>query len=295
MKRDWKVSVLLLLLIVSTISVVNELFDMGLPDLSEYFTLKYWGGNHSRLESLRNFALIAGTPLALWLALRRTSTATRQADLAERGQNTDRYQQAVNMLGNEKLSVREAGIFVLQALGETDADNHYFPVQNILCAFIRDRSKELYINYEKDMIDGVDHSSDGIENCTSDIIEAIVAMSSLRTSDNIKRETEVQWHPNLMKSYLYGFSHTAKLNLSNANLRGAIFDRSTIHYANFQSAMLIISAIDTTYFKCDFSSCTFAHTETEACVFNEETKFFDCTFTKSNRRMNDFTICDIRP
>ncbi|MBL6430345.1 MAG: hypothetical protein HPM95_00445 [Alphaproteobacteria bacterium] len=115
---------------------------------AEIWTLDYWGSD-DRSAVLRNLGLLVIAIPALYLAWKRTTTATRQADtanrqqrVAERGLNIDRYQKGAQMLESEELSVRIAGIFGLRDLAMSDPEESYILVQSLLFAFIREKSKE---------------------------------------------------------------------------------------------------------------------------------------------------------
>ena len=194
-------------------------------------------------EVARNSMALLALP-AIWLALNRTRTATRQADIAERGQNVDRYQKSSSMLSDEKASVRIAGIYALSELAKADPDNHYFPVQNLLCTFIQDRSEEIVeANKEKMVTQGLDTDDwqdwEELPQCPKDIVRALEAISSLRNEDSIAREAEAKWKPDLAGIYLRKFgSRQYELNLKDAILNGAILKSAELRQANLESASL---------------------------------------------------------
>ncbi|MEP0518521.1 MAG: pentapeptide repeat-containing protein [Hyphomicrobiales bacterium] len=99
-------------------------------------------GTGLNLEEWRNLALILGGMIALPLAAWRSGIAAKQVALTEAGHNTDRYQKAVTMLGDVRLSVREAGIFALTELAENNFEKYHVTVMKLLCSFIKDRSSE---------------------------------------------------------------------------------------------------------------------------------------------------------
>ena len=68
------------------------------------------------LDELRNFILIAGTPVAIFLAVWRSMVAQEQVEVAQRGLLSNRYQRAVEMLGSDLVAVRIGGIYALQNL-----------------------------------------------------------------------------------------------------------------------------------------------------------------------------------
>ena len=76
------------------------------------------------IEDLRNLVLIGSAVIGLPLVIWRSWLAHKQTRLSEAGQNIDRYRKGAAMLGDERLSVREAGIFGLHQLA-TAAPKEY--------------------------------------------------------------------------------------------------------------------------------------------------------------------------
>jgi hypothetical protein len=75
-------------------------------------------------------------------ALSQVQVALRQADLAERAHNVDRYTRAANMLDSDKIAVRQAAVYTLLQLGRADTANFYNLVIRLLAGFARVRSAE---------------------------------------------------------------------------------------------------------------------------------------------------------
>ena len=73
-------------------------------------------GEPSTSAVIRNIVLTLGTPLAVFLAVWRSSIAQQQAEVAQRGLLSARYQRAVEMLGHELVSVRIGGVYALRNL-----------------------------------------------------------------------------------------------------------------------------------------------------------------------------------
>lgn len=106
-------------------------------------------GSGLSLEDWRNLVFVLagliGLPLALWrsgVAANQVKVATRQVELSEAGQNTDRYQKGASMLGDNRLSVRQAGVFGLTELAKNNFEDYHATVMKLLCSFIKDRSEE---------------------------------------------------------------------------------------------------------------------------------------------------------
>lgn len=92
--------------------------------------------------SFRNVALLVGALIGIGLAVWRSRIADRQVKTSEAGLNIDRFQKGVAMLGDERLSVRQAGILMLSELSQQNMAEYFEPVMKILCSFVRDRSRE---------------------------------------------------------------------------------------------------------------------------------------------------------
>jgi uncharacterized protein YjbI with pentapeptide repeats len=65
--------------------------------------------------------------------------AQKQLRLTQEGQITERFTRAIDQLGHESTEVRIGGIYALAAIA-SESDSHYWPVIEILCAYIRNRS-----------------------------------------------------------------------------------------------------------------------------------------------------------
>ena len=68
-------------------------------------------------EIIRNFGLVIGGIVALYLAAKRVKAVKLQAETQQKVLLKDRYQRAIEMLEDEKLLVQLAGIIGLQDLG----------------------------------------------------------------------------------------------------------------------------------------------------------------------------------
>lgn len=135
-------------LIFSVIACVMLIFRglyWVLNEIGVQWTWEYWGGRPSpdRSGILRNFALIIAGGIGLglagwrsWTASSQAKTALLQAKLAERGQNTERFQKSAAMLSDERRSVRQAGIYALVELAIADPEAHYMIIQRTLRGFV---------------------------------------------------------------------------------------------------------------------------------------------------------------
>ena len=102
-------------------------------------------------EILRNFGLIIGGGIGIYLAWLRVTAANKQADAqrrqaeatarqAELGRHklvTDLFLQAVGQLSDEKLEVRLFGIYTLRQIVD-DYPDYKRPVVELLSAYVRE-------------------------------------------------------------------------------------------------------------------------------------------------------------
>ena len=81
-----------------------------------------------------------GLPLAMWRvhALQTQSTAAlEQSNTAQSNLLNERYQKGVEMLGNQKLSVRLGGIHALGRLAKNEPPTYHIEIMSVLCAYVR--------------------------------------------------------------------------------------------------------------------------------------------------------------
>ncbi len=96
-------------------------------------------GDSSASATIRNLVLILGAPLAIFLAVWRSSTAHQQAEIAQKGLLSARYQSAVEMLGHDLVAVRIGGIEALRDL----ALEHYVEYQGAVLYILEVYQNEL--------------------------------------------------------------------------------------------------------------------------------------------------------
>lgn len=100
-------------------------------------------------DGFRNGALVVAAIVTLIVAIWRAQiadedkkTSIKQADTSEAGLNIDRFQKGAAMLGDERLSVRQAGLLMLSELAQQNMREYFDITQKIICSFIKDRSRE---------------------------------------------------------------------------------------------------------------------------------------------------------
>ena len=84
---------------------------------------------------MRNLVLFWGAPLATGLAVWRSSVAQKQVEVAQAGLLSSRYQRAVELLGNTRISVRLGGIQALRNIALEHYSEYQQEVRDLLDAY----------------------------------------------------------------------------------------------------------------------------------------------------------------
>ena len=204
-------------------------------------------------ETLRNMGLLIAGVLALAFALwracvaeKQSATARRQADTAQLDLLNDRYQRGAQLLGNDDLSVRMAGIYSLQRLAEEDPDQYDLQVMQVFCAFVRNhteddesfrRRSERIIRLDKVIPEDVQTALAAVrKRCQLEQSQFKLPKFTVDLSGAILNGCDLS-KMDLSGANLYG----AQLNncdFSESSLSGADVGRANFHNANLNKSIL---------------------------------------------------------
>nr|WP_320142421.1 pentapeptide repeat-containing protein [uncultured Cohaesibacter sp.] len=248
-------------------------------DWDKIDTIAQWkqltGGTTDPSSMLRNLGWLlitaVGLPLLIWrtfvaakqakTGIKRTEQVANQLELTRQGQSADRYVKAAAMLSDEKISVREAGIFALRQLAISDPDEYYFPVQDLFCSFMRAEGMRSRLEA------GNEEQPVRCKPCDSDVISALRAFSELRTVQNMEREEARDWEPNLRQCNFNRLpEHRKMINLEGANLQGTQFQMAFLMFANLQKAFLFQAELqDADLFHAQLQGADFTDAKLQSC------------------------------
>lgn len=107
-------------------------------------------GVESGSTTIRNIGLVVAGLIALPLAIWRSMVAQKQSDVAQQSLLNERYQQGAEMLGSDVLSVRLGGIYALRRLAEEHPEQYHIQAMRLLCAFVRNPTKDEIIQPGED-------------------------------------------------------------------------------------------------------------------------------------------------
>jgi hypothetical protein len=80
-----------------------------------------------------------GALLTFWVNNRMYRITARTVQVTEQGHITERYTKAIELLGDDKLTVRLGGIYALERIA-TDSARDQWTIMEVLSAFVRDSS-----------------------------------------------------------------------------------------------------------------------------------------------------------
>ena len=283
-ERRWRI-VVSLGVVLGGLVLLNSIVSLG-----EVFSFKTWGipeqdDRATLSEVVRNLGLLAvgivGLAFGIWRAWTahlqtitaqdQAATAIRQAEIAEQGHLTDRFNMAVEQLGSSEQTVRIGGVYALWRIANDSPERDQQPVWDILCAFVRQPPVQRYID-DFEMMPGRRNDIQTIMNLLSsfdvamqmanrnyvlrfdgadlseiDLRNFILVKASFIRSDltNAKLDganlTEGDFvGANLTQASLYDADLThAKLSgadLTRARIANAIFHETSIYSTNLSSA-----------------------------------------------------------
>ena len=171
-------------------------------------------------------------PLAMW----RSIVADRQATTAQLSLLNERYQRAAEMLGNEVLSVRLAGVFALQRLATEHPDQYHVQVMGLFCAFVRLPTRDQ--NIESGNSRNWPRSVLGIRQDVESALNAIGSRDETRRFLERRADVRLDFRgANLSEAQIMN-ADLSRAMFHHSNLPNAYFANTDLTDANFSGADL---------------------------------------------------------
>ena len=223
-------------------------------------------GTESGSTTIRNLGfVIAGLialPLAVWRAKaadqqarateQQAETALRQAETAQADLRNKRYQESAAMLGSDVLAVRFAGIYALQYLAEDHPGEYHIEVMRLLCAFVRNPTKD---------------ESVGTDKGREDVQAAMEAISACH-GEQLRLEDEMAFELDLRGANLAGVILIAANLSKSTDLSLAHLDSAHLRGVKLMGARLIAAELrDVDFLGADLSRADFTLTKLEGASF----------------------------
>jgi|GEM_PF-366608 len=191
--------------------------------------------------------------LAFYFAWRRNQLTEKGHEIDRQGQITDRFTKAVEQLGNENMAQRLGGIYALERISQ-DSERDYWPVMEVLCAFVREKSQQreaakpldeaakAFTTWIKEPEEKEDKSvapSSGEETPAKGPEEMPRLAEDLQAAVTvIGRRGRVEWEKENGKRIDFTGAILRGVIFKKAELAGAIFSGAEMQSANFKEACL---------------------------------------------------------
>jgi hypothetical protein len=213
-------------------------------------------------QIIGGFAIIIGlynTWQRLTIAENNLKVSQDNLKVVQEGQITERFTRAIDQLGNKKMEIRLGGIYALERIS-TESKKDYWPIMEILTAYVRKNSNSKTIEFEIYKCQSGRRSgiieyeiSKAKEDISLDI-QAILIVIGRRENPSNNEEPN---HLNLQATFLQGVqlekahfdkadlykahlecAHLEGANLKRANLLCAHLDKADLRYAHLEWAKL---------------------------------------------------------
>ena len=178
----WFVAVAITLML-----IISFFFSMQRMEIALFW--EWLNNGESGSATLRNIGLLILATIALPFAIWRSIVAGRQVSIAQRGLRNERYQKAVEMLGDGILTVRLGGVYALQSLAKEDPVQYHIQVMRIFCSFLRWPAQ--VSNTDEVNKENADHTSNS-RILGEDIVRADVEQVFRAIGTRIKKEVELE-------------------------------------------------------------------------------------------------------
>jgi hypothetical protein len=164
-------------------------------------------------EARKTMAYILGGILAIigiYMAHRRIRALERQVLVAQESQITERFTQAIEHLGSDKMEIRLGGIYALERIAN-DSDKDYWSIIETLTAYVRENAPWR------------EPSSEGPAESIAEEAPPPDAATIPETVVSLKPATDIQAVLTVLsrRKYHYDQGETEVLNLGNTDLQGA--------------------------------------------------------------------------
>ncbi|MBL4766414.1 MAG: pentapeptide repeat-containing protein [Rhodobacteraceae bacterium] len=264
------------------------------------FTFKYWGGGEdfNRMEVIRNFALIVGGFLGLWLAWRRitlmdaqTAIALEASSQTEKEHVAERFERAVELLNAEELHFKRYGALRMMKIADEYPAEYRVDAIHLICTTVREIADKTNIE-------------EGRTNLVHSIVTEMVTFvfkagqaiydiagekPPIDLSGTFVRDVDVE-DVTIFSDAIYG-CHFAGGRYSRCTFIGGFSKFTTFFETEFRDCNLRRTRfLGATFFSCEFVRCAVTETTWVGCDFTSSV--FNVLVMPEKRRAI-FVHCDL--
>lgn len=167
---------------------------------------------------------------------------------AREGQITERFTRAVEQLGSEKLEIRLGGIYALERIAN-ESDKDYWPIMEILTAYVRMNSKIDNISMtiqEKERITKGDPVKE-IQRISFDIQTVLTVLGRRKYTHNHGESGNLDLTNTCLDKAELESAHLEEAYINLAHLKGATLDGAHFEGAHFVDVNLDFSWLEGTH------------------------------------------------
>ena len=171
--------------------------------------------------------------ISLYYTHKRVSAAEKSVSIAQKGQITERFTRAVDQLGNRAPEIRLGGIYALERIS-TESEDHYWPIMEILTAYVRINSSVEVVENKKNTNLSMDVHVNESTNLPFDIQAVLTVLRRRKYAYNNGESNRL----NLSNTYLNG------IDISGANFNGANLNKAKLHGAKLKGTKLSFAHLE---------------------------------------------------
>jgi len=231
-----------------------------------------------------------------------TAKATRRTlDLTERGELTDRYIAAIELMGSEKINVRLGGLYALEQLAmDSLRSGDHRTVVEVLSAYVRSQSPRLESRTEVDSGASTSEESDSTAPHPEDVPQPRAQPADVQAAITILARLPAGAPAADLSGSSLRHAAFTKAVLRGARLRGADLTKASFSDADFADADFTDAVlIGASFYHTDLSKTYFHGSDlTKALFMNSKTvagaSLVGATLTGAGLGGADFTGADLR-
>ncbi|WP_407356516.1 pentapeptide repeat-containing protein [Methanolobus sp. WCC5] len=220
-------------------------------------------------QILGGFVILVG----LYLTHKRVLATEQSIIISQEGQITERFTRAIEHLGKDQLEFKLGGIYALERIAN-ESEKDYWPIMEILCAYIRKNAPNAKNNHVISPLTYKDYNGMRMD------IEATLGVLTRRNIEHEKNKVPRIF--NLSQTFLpkadFCEAYFPKLNLSQSNLVGVDFLLCNLKFANFSATILS---------KADLSDAIFYGSNFHKAVL------IDANLSRSNFSKSNFSQANL--
>lgn len=253
MKKIYKVLIITALSVVSIVVVIIfwKIICSSFTSIGLNFSKDNPNGEFFKviLSILGGLGIVWG----LWINSRRIQEQSKENQIAECSNNDKRFSDAIGYLGDDRTSIVLGGIYSLFQLAKEDG-RYRSIVANLLCSYLREKSKNLYA--EMQILENQNEDVEDDDSLYSYPVPIIVeTITNLLFND---------------KDLVF---KDQVLDLSHISLTGITFSKKIV------DCSFDFSKLTECYFESDVIKCGFYNAELRNCIFEKNVENTDFNFS----------------